>query len=168
MFTRTCGRGFLAQGESLPSMTTSASIRTYAGLGTNRINKHALEKDLRREPVRAIQLVTCFKALMECESTQRWQIAKAEDGSVRSKRFGLPAHSKLSCASKRYRTADEVLQISQPRDHALKVPDAISVRILERARIDLVEDAGFPPRRTGFVTRGSRTARDSMSVASGP
>src|SRR5882724_9438144 len=101
-------------------MTTSAFfIRTYAGLGTNRINKHALEKNYRREPVRAIQLVTCFKALRECESTQKWQIAKAEDGSVRSKRIGLPAHSKLSCASKRYRTADGIqlphLRSSAPR-----------------------------------------------------
>src|SRR5947208_226174 len=46
----------------------------------------------------------------------------------------------------------KVLQILQPRDHALKVTDAISVRILERARIDLVEDAGFPPRRSRFVS----------------
>jgi len=41
-------------------------------------------------PVRAIQLVTCFKALRECESDSKMADAKAEDGSVRSKRIGSP------------------------------------------------------------------------------
>ena len=42
----------------------------------------------------------------------------------------------------------EALQITEPAPDAAEIADAIAVRVLERARIDLVDDAALPPRRS--------------------
>ena len=38
--------------------------------------------------------------------------------------------------------------MAQPRCDAVQIPNSISVRVLERARIDLVDYSGLPPRCT--------------------
>jgi len=47
----------------------------------------------------------------------------------------------------------ELVQIVQARDDPRDVADAVAVRILEAAGIDLVDDGGAPPLRTGIAVR---------------
>src|SRR5437016_2880726 len=64
--------------------------------------------------------------------------------------------------SKNWRQPDcidsKLNQMAQPRYDAAEIPNSISVRVLERARIDLVDHSGLPPRCTscGFFELAAR------------
>jgi len=55
----------------------------------------------------------------------------------------------------------EILEVIEPAGDAVQVTDAVAVRVLERARVNLVDDCFFPP-----VLRVAVNHSDALGCAS--